>query len=128
MSIILPGCVSRSSTSGLITVDAIHTPCGGCGGRKKQGLETWAGSWPEEFRKGAPKQCFQQNTAFCLPFDYSTFGRVKLGADFGAKRGINRLRKGLWRGGGRAGFSGVLRYEQNTEIPDFDFAQVQSGG
>jgi hypothetical protein len=63
-----------------------------CGGRKKQGLETRAGSWPEEIRKGAPNQCFQQNTAFCLPFDYSTFGRVKLGADFGAKEGLNRLK------------------------------------
>jgi hypothetical protein len=59
--------------------------------RKNQGLETRAESWPEEFRKGAPNQCFQQNTAFCLPFDYSTFGWVNLGAEFGAKEGLNRL-------------------------------------
>jgi hypothetical protein len=59
--------------------------------RKKQGLERWAGSWPEEIRKGAPNQCFQQNTAFCLPFDYSTFEGVNPGVDFGAKEGLNRL-------------------------------------
>jgi hypothetical protein len=57
--------------------------------RKNQGRETGAGSWPEEFRKGAQNQCFQRKSAFCLLFDYSTNPGVDWGVYFGAKRGIN---------------------------------------
>ncbi len=50
----------------------LRADCGRChshsmrrwGCRKNQGPEMRAGSWPEEFTKGAPNQCFQRNAAF----------------------------------------------------------------